>query len=73
VTLPPPTTEPTQPGNGGGGGGPKPTKTPNPSIGGYAAAGGGIVPGALLPLAVPIVFIGLGRLFRPIRPPSRRR
>ena len=70
VTLPPPpssTPEPTKPGNGG----PKPTKTPGPSGDGEANEAG-IVPGAFLPLAVPILLIGAGRLFRPNRPPRRR-
>jgi hypothetical protein len=57
---PPPSGEPTKPG------GPKPTETPE-TTGGDATVGG-IVPGALLPLAVPIMFIGIGRLFRPNRP-----
>ena len=60
---PEPTTEPTKPGNGG----PKPTDTAEPTGGGDGAAGG-IVPGPLLPLAVPVMFLGLGRLLRPNRP-----
>ena len=67
VTLPPPpSAEPTKPG------GPKPTATPE-TTGNGAAAGGGIVPGTLLPLAVPIMFLGIGRLFRPIRPSRPKR
>ena len=62
MTLPPPTAEPTKPGNGG----PKPTATPEPTDG-DAATDGGIVPGALFPLAVPMMFLGLGRLLRPNR------
>jgi membrane peptidoglycan carboxypeptidase len=62
VTLPPPTAEPTKPGNGG----PKPTETPLPTDG-EATADGGIVPGALFPLVVPVMFVGIGRLFRPNR------
>jgi membrane peptidoglycan carboxypeptidase len=67
VTLPPPpSAEPTKPG------GPKPTETPA-TTGDEAATAGGIVPGALLPLAVPIMLIGIGRLFRPNRPNRRNR
>jgi membrane peptidoglycan carboxypeptidase len=64
VTLPPPTAEPTKPG------GPKPTETPE-TTGDAAETVGGIVPGTLLPLAVPIMFLGIGRLFRPLRPNRR--
>jgi membrane peptidoglycan carboxypeptidase len=67
VTLPPPTTEPSKPGNGG----PKPTGTPQPVD--AAGAAGGIVPGPLVPLAVPVMFIGLGRLLRPNRPNRAKR
>jgi membrane peptidoglycan carboxypeptidase len=67
VTLPPPpSAEPTK------GGGPRPTETPE-TTGNDGATGGGFVPGALLPLAVPIMFIGIGRLFRPNRPIRRNR
>jgi membrane peptidoglycan carboxypeptidase len=62
VTLPPPKAEPSKPGNGG----PKPSATPEPTEG-DAATDGGIVPGALFPLAVPMMFLGLGRLLRPNR------
>jgi membrane peptidoglycan carboxypeptidase len=72
VTLPPPASsgpEPTKP----GGGGPKPTKTPQPSGNGAATAAAGIPPGAIFPLAVPLVFFGVGRLLKPNRRPGRRR
>ena len=65
VTPPPPSAEPTKPG------GPKPTETPATT--GNAATVGGIAPGTLLPLAVPIMFFGIGRLFRPNRPIRRNR
>ena len=76
VTEPPPPSEgpePTKPGGGGGGGGPKPTKTPGPSGARDEAAQAGIVPGTLLPLAVPILLVGFGRLLKPNRPSRRRR
>ena len=72
VTQPPPPSEgpePSKPGNGG----PKPTKSPGPSGEGPATAQAGIAPGALMPLAVPLVFFGIGRLLKPNRPSRRRR
>jgi len=72
VTPPPPPDggpEPTKP----GGGGPKPTKTPGPSGDAAETAQAGIVQGALLPLAVPLLLFGIGRLLKPNRPSRRRR
>ena len=64
VTLPPPTTEPTKPG------GPKPTATPDPDAT-VDGAVDGLLPGVFFPLAVPVMFLGLGRLLRPNRPNRR--
>jgi membrane peptidoglycan carboxypeptidase len=64
VTPSPPTTEPTKPG------GPKPTATPQPADG-AANTVDGLLPGVFFPLAVPVMFLGLGRLLRPIRPNRR--
>jgi membrane peptidoglycan carboxypeptidase len=65
VTPKPPPSDGPQPTKGNGGG-PKPTKTPG-ATGDGEAAQAGIVPGTILPLAVPILFIGLGRLLKPNR------
>ena len=70
VTVPPPPSEGPQPTKPGG---PKPTKTPNPSANGRPTAEAGILPGAIFPLVVPLVFFGVGRLLKPNRRPSRRR
>ena len=87
IVVPCVTPEPTPTESHGGGPptqepGPTPTKKPpkpgttptsGPSGAGAATTVEGAIPlGAMLPLLVPLVAVGIGRRFSPARPPSRR-